>query len=138
MQWEGERAGHARNVSGMFYTRQADSEHVGQDEVVKLLLRREDVNPNAPDFDGTPPLSYVRGVKHLLEREDINPDMRDNLCQTQLAWAAENGHDEVVKLPPKREDVDPNIPDEHGRTPLALAFGNGHHCVEKLLKAPNS
>ena len=40
---------------------------------------------------------------------------------TPLAWTAENGHSEVVKLLLARDDIDANKPDEEGQTPLMLA-----------------
>jgi len=71
---------------------------------VKLLLGREDVNPDRPDNRGRTPLSWAAGnghggvVKLLLGREDVNPDRPHIYGQTPLSWAAENGHDRIVKL----------------------------------------
>ena len=45
---------------------------------------------------------------------------------TPLAWAAGNGHEEVVKILLGRDDIDPNKPGMHGRTPLLLATRNQH------------
>ena len=52
--------------------------------MVKILLEREEVNPDKPDNDGWTPLSYAaaRGheglVKMLLRREEVNSDKPDN------------------------------------------------------------
>jgi len=49
----------------------------GHGEVVKLLLEREDVSPDRPDYSGQTPLRWAAGsghervVKQLLEREDL-------------------------------------------------------------------
>ena len=50
-----------------------------------------------------------------------------------LAWAAKNGHEEVVKILLDREDIDPNKPNEESQTPLFLAACNGHERVVRLL-----
>ena len=74
-------------------------------------------------------------VKMLLEREDVNPDQADtDYGQTPLLWAAENGHEGVVKLLLERGDVNPGQADTiFGRTPLSLAAENGHSRVVKML-----
>jgi len=46
-------------------------------------------------------------VKILLEREEVNPDEPDNDGQTPLSLAAMNGNEGVVKILLGREEVDP-------------------------------
>ena len=46
-------------------------------------------------------------MKILLEREDVNPDRLDNRGRTPLWLAAKNGREGVVKLLLEREDVSP-------------------------------
>ena len=114
----------------------------GQEEVIKVLLEREDINPNIADTqDGRTPLTLAaesgfEGVlKILLEREDVNPNHPDTkFSRTPLSWAAENGHEGVVKILLEREDVNPNTADtEYGRTPLSWAAQSGHSGVVKIL-----
>ena len=59
-------------------------------------------------------------VKLLLERQDINPNVTDTRCGgTPLIWAVEFGHEAVVKLLLQREDIDPNTADtKYGQTAL--------------------
>ena len=53
-----------------------------------------------------------------MECYDIN---KGGFCgKTPLAWAASEGHEEVVKIPLDHEEVDPDIPDEFGYTPLSF------------------
>ena len=48
---------------------------------------------------------------------------------TPLAWAARNGHEEVVKIQLGREEVYADKPDICGRTPLSYAAQGGHKGV---------
>ena len=52
---------------------------------------------------------------------------------TPPAWAALNGHEEVVKLLLERGEVDLNKPDNFGNTPLSQAAYGGHEGVVKIL-----
>jgi len=53
---------------------------------------------------------------------------------TPLMWAAENGHDPLVKLLLAQNSLDPDKVDpKYGRTALSRAAGNGHEGVVKLL-----
>ena len=113
----------------------------GHEGVVKILLGREDVNPDNPDNDGRTPLSFAAEYRHeevvkiLLAREEVNPDKPDNDGRTPLFFAAEYGHEEVVKILLAREEVNPDKPDNDGRTPLSFAVRNGHEEVVKILLA---
>ena len=65
-------------------------------------------------------------VKILLGRDDVNPDEPNGDQRTPLYCAAHNGHEEVVKILLGRDDVDPNKQDVGGNTPLGGAALNGH------------
>ena len=114
----------------------------GHDGVVKMLLEREDVNPNQADTNcGKTPLSWAaeKGhsgvVKMLLEREDVNPSQVDTMFgRTPLSRVAQNGYSGVVKMLLEREDVNPDQVDtKYGITPLWWAAENGHEGVVKML-----
>jgi len=78
-------------------------------------------------------------VSLLLKRQDVEPDSVDKIYQTPLALASKNGHGDVVKLLVGRKDVDHNSFDEHGRTPLIHAVTNNHKgVVEQLLEVPDA
>jgi len=74
----------------------------GHEEVVKVLLGRDDIDPNKPDHFGRTPLwlaasnAHEGVVKVLLERGDVNPDKPDEDGQTPLSQAAFYGHEGVV------------------------------------------
>ena len=81
---------------------------------MKLLLARNDVNPNRPDKYGATPLAWAcyRGyegiVKLLLKRDDINPNLPKFFDHTPLWWASSYGHHGVVRLLLAHKDIDPN------------------------------
>ena len=65
--------------------------------------------------------------------EGCGADMVDASGRTPLAWAAENGHEGIVKLLLDRKEVNPDSKDNHGQTPLQRAAEGGHEEVVKLL-----
>jgi ankyrin repeat protein len=112
----------------------------GHEAVVKLLLAKDDVDPDSKDrLFGQKPLSWAAGngheavVKLLLEKDGVDPDSNGGwLDRTPLSWAAENGHEAVVKLLlNNKADVDAE--DNYGLTALQLAAFNLHNEVEWLL-----
>jgi len=73
---------------------------------VKILLGRDDVNPNTPDHRGQTPLSRATKngnagvVKILLGRDGVNPDKPNN--KQAFQWAS-----------PGRKWADPTKPKPH-------------------------
>ena len=69
----------------------------------------------------------------MLEYDDVAVDSKDGYGRTPLWWAAENGHEMVVKLlVEKGADVN-SKDDRDGWTPLWRAAENGHEAVVELL-----
>ncbi|KAI9772445.1 MAG: hypothetical protein M1840_000648 [Geoglossum simile] len=67
-------------------------------------------------------------------KNEYNPDLRDSYGQTPLSWAAQEGHEMVVKLLLAKDGVDINSKDSMmGLTALSLAAERGHEAVVKLL-----
>ena len=121
------------------YTPLAWAARNGHDEMVKMFLGWEAVDPDKPDNDGRTPLSHAAGrgyevvVKLLLQREDVNPDKANNYGLTALSCAAHNGHEVVVKMLLGRKEVNPDNPNCVGVTPLSYASRGGHEEVVKIL-----
>ena len=105
----------------------------GHEEMVKLLLRRKDVNPNWRIDDGrTPLLCAAKGghegvVKLLLGWNDVNSNTKDHDGSTPL-W-----YEGIAKLLLRRKKVNPNSRDTFGNTPLLYATKGGHEGLVKLL-----
>ena len=58
-------------------------------------------------------------MRLLLKRDDVNPNISDMVARTALSWAAGNGHEGIVKLLLERKDIDPNAPSgRYDQTPL--------------------
>ena len=95
----------------------------GPEEVVGILLRGKEVNPDKPGVSGRTPLSLVAErrqegvVKILLGREGINPDGLDSCNRTPLYYAAGEGHEEVVKMLLQWGEVDPDVVDSWAQHP---------------------
>jgi len=77
---------------------------------------------------------YENVVKMLLGREEVNHEKRDNDGDTSLSCAARYGHEEIVKMLLQKERVNPHNTNHAGRTPLMSAARNGHKGVVELLK----
>ncbi|KAH8649012.1 ankyrin repeat-containing domain protein, partial [Ilyonectria robusta] len=61
-------------------------------------------------------------------------DTRDDYGRTPLSWAAEGGHEAVVRLLLEKGAAI-EARDRYGWTPLSLAAGGGHMAVVRLLKS---
>ena len=77
----------------------------------------------------------LRQATLALLKNGHHPDLKDTeYGWTPLLWAAQNGHEAVVKLLLADDRVYPDSKDtEYGRTPLSWAAGKGHEAVVKLL-----
>ena len=71
-----------------------------------------------------------------LLKMDHHADSKDSYGRTPLSWAAENGHEAVVRLLLAEGRRRPGLQGQsYGRTPLSWAAENGHEAVVKLLLA---
>ncbi|EGO00483.1 hypothetical protein SERLA73DRAFT_181093, partial [Serpula lacrymans var. lacrymans S7.3] len=74
----------------------------------------------------------------LLVRQDMDPNSKDLTGRTSLSLAAEEGHSEVVQLLLARHGINIDSKDAYGQTPLWLAARHGHaKTVECLLAFRN-
>ena len=67
----------------------------------------------------------------ILDWADL--DSKDTVGRTPLSWAAENGHEGVVKLLLDTGKTEVDSKDTFGQTPLSWAARNGYEGVVKLL-----
>ena len=108
----------------------------------KVLLNAQKLHSSLVDLDKPSGFSglhcasffgIVEIVAGFVEMEDCDINQTDFIDCTPLMWAAQNGHDGVVKILLGRGDANPDKPDMWGQTPLLCAAENGHEAVVKTL-----
>ena len=110
----------------------------GNDRIVELLMKREDVEINKADHHGRTALYFATLIKNwaivkqLLQRKDIVVN-GGKFGKTPLIEAAACGMEDIVELLLERSDIDVNEVDKHGQTSLMRAIKNGHETVVKYL-----
>ena len=79
---------------------------------------------------------YEELVQQLLKRtaDGIDPNHKDLYDRTPLSWAAEMGHEKLVRLL-IRHGAQVESKDKHGQTPLFYAAGNIDGTIVTLLIA---
>ena len=105
---------------------------------MRILLERDEVNPDKPDNLGRTPLfaaacSGREGVVKTLLARGVNPDKPNINGRTPFYNAAWNGREGVVKILLSRNDVNFNKLDKDGKTPLDRATDGCHKGVIALL-----
>ena len=75
----------------------------------------------------------VLEAANTLIRPGHSLDLKDSYSRTPLSWAAENGHEVVVKLLLEKGAELETKDKKYGRTPLSRAAENGYEAVVKLL-----
>ena len=131
----------ARNEDGETALMQASEN--GHIEIVKALLKVEEVNVNARNEDGETALmlAYKSGhteiVKTLVKAKSIGASInKKSFDATVLMRASENGHTEIVKALLEAEGIDVNAKNSDGETALMWASRDGRtETVKILLKA---
>jgi len=112
-------------------------------EVVRLLLRRDDLDVNARHMgdtnEGRTALSYAaagthQGILSLLpEHQIVQADLADCRLRTPLMYAAAHGQHRNTELLLEGRDVNPNRCDDDGRTALSWAAESGRENTVRLL-----
>src|SRR5947207_1678877 len=75
----------------------------------------------------------LEGITMGMLESTMVADSKDSDGRTPLLWAAEGGHETVVKLLLGRDDVMADSKDFNGRTPLSWAAEGGQGAVVELL-----
>ena len=113
----------------------------GHEDVVRLLMTREDVNPNVRDHSGKTPLMMAIGNQHiaivqrLLAYEYVEINAKDYWGSSALTHAMQLGQDGISKLLLACDNIDINPKDNGGQTPLMLAVTFGNEETRRLLLA---
>ena len=68
-------------------------------------------------------------MRLLLARDDVNPDKPDNDCSTPLPGASRNEHEEVVRPPVSWDSITPDQPDNDDTTLLQCSPSKVHEGV---------
>ncbi|KAK2747592.1 hypothetical protein FQN55_004946 [Onygenales sp. PD_40] len=102
----------------------------GRHTAVELLLTLGDINQGTI-CDQPGPGSAAREAR--TNRNRIDPDSRSSSDRSPLSYAAENGHESIVRLLLATGYAKPNSMSDSGRTPLSYAIERGHEAVALLL-----
>ena len=113
-----------------------------QEVIVKLLLARDDVNPNAVNEGFWTPLHFAAlygredMTRLLMAQSNIDLKSPDRLFgRTALYVAVQHGHESVVRLLLEKDDTQIHLRDKGGNTILLCAVKSGHgDLVEYLLQ----
>lgn len=112
----------------------------GEEDIVKLLVEREDININIKCKYGATALMYaakfgkIEIVKLLLNHPKININIQDNdVGNTALMHASVNNYIKIVELLLEREDININNQDNRGYSAYSWAYIYGHKKVMKKL-----
>ena len=132
-------------MDGMGFTALTWAARQGCEEVVKILLGRQDVNPNQSEnrYNETALKwaiinSHEGVVRMLLERKDVNLNPGDTGYGGKLLMLAVNGREEVaneriVKMFLEREDINSNTENWELSMALFVAVRNAQNEVVKML-----
>ena len=112
----------------------------GHEAVVKLLLGRDDIDPNSHHNRSLPLFSAVKEghaavVRLLLARVDLYADHKNQDGQSPVLSAVERREEAAIKTLLIRHNIDPNIMANFYSTLLLLAAERGHEAVVKSLLA---
>lgn len=77
---------------------------------------------------------HQEAMRDMLEQQE--PDTVDNSNRTPLSYAAENGHESIVRLLLEK-NADPYLEDAYKKTPLWYSAENGHESAVRQLLAAN-
>jgi len=109
--------------------------------IIKSLLVRKDLEPNARLVNGETPLhcaiksGHIEATKLLLQHKNTNPNLSDDWGNIPLHSAMLGNCIDIVKLLLQHKDINPNLQDKDGNTPLHCALLWDRIEVAKLLLA---
>jgi len=101
----------------------------GHETVIRELLMQDGVIAQY----GQTLLSWVVNLMVNLMRDETNVNLSDNSGRTPLSWAAERGHETVIRELLMSSKVNINLKDNSERTALWWAEQNSHEAVVSLL-----
>jgi len=118
-------------------------EHISSTQLLLRYTEDSGWDRDLGKIDGQTKFTGLHGVAFMgvvevfaavLEMKEWDINAADRFGSTALTWAAERGHEEVVKMLLERKDIDPDPADTvAGRTPLSWAAENGYVGVVKML-----
>lgn len=111
----------------------------GHEGVVKILLARDDVDPEKPSKSGRTPFCWaaVKGhvgvMKLLLETGKVDVNSQTEDLATPLCCAAAAGEEESVRFLLSLDEVEVEARDVYGRTAIFLAAAKGAAGAVRVL-----
>jgi hypothetical protein len=107
---------------------------MGQHPGLSILVYKSALSQSSnANFSYLAKQSTVSFMSFISPTGKVDADSRDEDGRTPRCWAAQNGHEAVVKLLLDTGKVEADFRDKDGQTPLCWAALNGHEAIIKLL-----
>ncbi len=126
---------------GIFIHACSSVSKTNEEEIEKFIISLKNLNININDsINHLNPLfsSLIKNngnIAKILIKSGANINIKNDIGDSPLIWAASNGKPEIVKLLLSHQDIDVNVKNDLGTSPLIFAVKTDKPEIVKLLLA---